>query len=277
VLEQGRAISGVVESIDPTGTRRIVGFGVNAFVSEAFAAELRSGVLPHYTTCLLERHQAGKSPILSREAIRSGNAGHGLTFVSLGVGHIGPDEVSPDVFHTVMGAMLASSQAAHRGYNICEAVVEVCGVPMRDFLVAGGFRLRSDYREAFPHNPPPSEQHPYLLGITRAEAVTRPFDTFSFWFHYNRPRFHLTASQQETLRHAMAGETDEDLARSLSISPWTVKKRWQAIYSAVESVSPDLLPPESDGDTDGPRHTRGTERRRHLLHYLREHMEELRP
>ena len=70
------------------------------------------------------------------------------------------------------------------------------------------------------------------------------------------------------------GETCETLATSLSLSPWTVKKRWRAIYERVADIDRDLLPPSI---AYGPTSSRGAERRRQLLNYLRQHVEELRP
>jgi hypothetical protein len=71
------------------------------------------------------------------------------------------------------------------------------------------------------------------------------------------------------------GETCEELAKSLSISPWTVKKCWHAIYERVTDIDGELLPPQIACGAHVS--SRGAERRRHLLNYLRQHLEELRP
>jgi hypothetical protein len=71
------------------------------------------------------------------------------------------------------------------------------------------------------------------------------------------------------------GETCEKLAAALSISPWTVKKRWSAIYERVADVDSELLPPAVANGAHAL--SRGAERRRYLLNYLRQHLEELRP
>ncbi len=71
------------------------------------------------------------------------------------------------------------------------------------------------------------------------------------------------------------GETSDELAASLFVSPWTVKKRWHAIYERVADVDHELLLPPVANSPDVT--SRGAERRRHLLHYLRQHPEELRP
>jgi hypothetical protein len=54
-----------------------------------------------------------------------------------------------------------------------------------------------------------------------------------------------------------------------------VKKRWHAIYERVADVDSELLPPSIAYGADAS--SRGAERRRHLLNYLRQHLEELRP
>jgi DNA-binding CsgD family transcriptional regulator len=94
-------------------------------------------------------------------------------------------------------------------------------------------------------------------------------------FVYTAPRFHFSRSERVLLQHALMGETCEQLAASLSLSPWTVKKRWHAICDRVAAVDGELLPPPIAYGAHAS--SRGAERRRHLLNYLRQHLEELRP
>jgi len=68
--------------------------------------------------------------------------------------------------------------------------------------------------------------------------------------------------------------TCEELAASLCLSPWTVKKRWHAIYKRVTDVDSELLPPIAYGAHAS---SRGAERRKRLLHYLPQHLEDVRP
>ena len=122
---------------------------------------------------------------------------------------------------------------------------------------------------------PETPQQPRLVGLTKKEAFTNPGSYLSSFFVYIPPLFHFNRSEQMLLQHALMGETCEEVATSLFISPWTVKKRWHAIYERVADVDRDLLllPVTNSPDTI----SRGAERRRHLLHYLRQHLEELRP
>ena len=54
-----------------------------------------------------------------------------------------------------------------------------------------------------------------------------------------------------------------------------IKKMWISIYRRVEDCLPELIPDPLRSDI--PATGRGREKRRHLLAYLREHPEELRP
>jgi hypothetical protein len=74
---------------------------------------------------------------------------------------------------------------------------------------------------------------------------------------------------------ALSGATDEQLAGTLGTSLATVKKMWVSIYNRVEDRLPALIPDRLQ--TDASAGSRGREKRRGLLAYLREHPEELRP
>jgi DNA-binding CsgD family transcriptional regulator len=75
--------------------------------------------------------------------------------------------------------------------------------------------------------------HPRLAGLTKEEAEAHPGSYLSSFFARNSSRFHFSPSEQRLLQHALTGETCQDLAISLALSLWTVKKRWHAIYDRV--------------------------------------------
>lgn len=90
-------------------------------------------------------------------------------------------------------------------------------------------------------------------------------------FYEYPPRLGLRGTHRELLAAALEGLTDEELSSRLSLSESAIKKRWSAVYEAVEGKIPGLSATPRDGAK------RGAERRRHLLNYLREHPEEFRP
>lgn len=61
--------------------------------------------------------------------------------------------------------------------------------------------------------------------------------------------------------------SDSDATNRLHLSLDGVKKRWRSIYQKVDMIAPELLSGAESGSA----------RRRTLLHYLRHHLEELRP
>jgi hypothetical protein len=94
-------------------------------------------------------------------------------------------------------------------------------------------------------------------------------------FEYVPPRCGFSFAEQQLLSAALAGATDQELSCELAISISTVKKNWISIYKRAAASLPDVVP--DDSPADGGTSERGKEKRRHLLAYLREHPEELRP
>jgi hypothetical protein len=93
-------------------------------------------------------------------------------------------------------------------------------------------------------------------------------------FVYQPPQCGFNRSEQRLLLSALGGGTDEELAGALQISVSAVKKTWRSIYERVGACLPQLLPhPAMDVESG----ERGREKKQHLLAYLREHPEELRP
>jgi hypothetical protein len=71
---------------------------------------------------------------------------------------------------------------------------------------------------------------------------------------------------------ALLGDTDQRIAARLGISADAVKQAWRGIVSAAQELTGRDARPEVDGPA-----VRGSEHRRGVLEYLRQHMEELRP
>lgn len=175
----------------------------------------------------------------------------------------------------VKGKMLEALHFFFCGYKLKEVVQEVYSDEERQRGEAAGALTKNDYGGFYHTSPaalPPPSQRPYLIGISRREV--RDGCYLSPLFFYTPPRFFFKSGEQELLRLALLDWDDAEAARSLSISRSTVQKRWKAIYEKIEVVAPDLFPPQ---DRQSAVRTRGTEKRRPLLGYLRAHLEELRP
>ncbi len=256
---------------------RIVSFGTFAFVTEQFFSEARSTLPPYLGVELARRYLSRDLPVFNRERIARANAGAGLNVLMCFEGSA-KDGFSPEQFLAVREKQGEAFHLALRGYRVKEFLAEPIGSKTSQWMFDAGARLRRDYSNYFQRNRLPeleSSRCPLLVGLTREEALAHPGSNIGSLFVYTAPRFHFSRSERVLLQHALMGETCEQLATSLSISAWTVKKRWHAIYDRVTDIDPELLPPPI---AYGPHpSSRGVERRRHLLNYLRQHLEELRP
>jgi DNA-binding CsgD family transcriptional regulator len=127
----------------------------------------------------------------------------------------------------------------HRGYRVKEFLTDPIGKETLQWMLDAGARLRRHYSNYFRKNhlvEPESSQRPSLIGLTKKEAFAHPGSSIAGLFIYTPPRFRFNRSQRVLLQHALMGGTCERLATSLSVSPWTVKKRWRAIYDRVADV-----------------------------------------
>jgi len=87
------------------------------------------------------------------------------------------------------------------------------------------------------------------------------------------PRIGFSTTERRVLERALLNQSDEAIARGLSTTEDAVKKTWRNIHERVDRNASYLLPERHRASAGA----RGQEKRRHLLEYLRVHLEELRP
>jgi len=277
LLSQGAMQLFLVEDrVKPAGSR-IVSFNASVFVTDEFCSQARLTLPPYLGVELTRRYLSRQLPVLNRDQVARDNALTGLNIIMCFEGWT-EDGFAPEETLAIREKQSAAFSLALRGYRIKEFLTDPIGRETSQWMLDAGARLRRDYSNYFRQNPflePESSQRPCLVGLTKEEALKRPGSNVASLFIYTAPRFYFSQSQRTLLQHALMGQTCEKLATSLSVSPWTVKKRWQAIYERVTDVDNELLPPPIASGAHGS--SRGAERRRHLLNYLRQHLEELRP
>jgi DNA-binding CsgD family transcriptional regulator len=267
----------VVEDADAPPKEAILAFSNIAFVEPSFIEELKTTLPPIVGAQLINRILDKRSPVLEEEAIGRGNAGKGL-YTIVPQGSIAVQGLPPVEVHAVHSMLMDAFQWAIRGYRLAELLCDPFGNEVLQFFLRSGMRLRRDYSDFYQAAgaaAPPDTVRPYLISLTAAEAHESYGQWIAMHFAYSPPCFDLRRSQRRLLQYALRGDTDEEVAAALGISPWTVKKTWQDIYAKVAEANPTLLPPPlADGDSE---QRRGSERRRHLLQYVRQHPVEIRP
>ena len=282
LMAEEAALSVVVEDFERPLETRLRAFSLSAFVTDAFAAEARAALPPGIDSHLHAQTLAGASPILGHAAIGRANARGGLTLVinPFGYASDGSDADLIEAAEMMFGCLFSY----HAGYQIKELLVENYLWEWAVRNIAAGLRTRTQYAAdpAARPNAAPTPQ-PTLLGLTREEAFASLGNRFFPLFVCSRPRFGFRRSEQRLLSHALRGGTNEESAQALNVSLSAVKKCWEAIYSRVAETAPELLfetAPELlfPQPYDAPLgRTRGVGKKDHLLAYLRQHPEELRP
>ena len=259
----------------PPGSR-IVSFGATIFATTEFCSAAEATLPPYLGVQIARYYLSGAAPVMQRKAVARANAREGLNVVLCFEGWE-LDGLSREQVLAVRKKQSEAFHLTHAGYRMREVLADPIDHEELDWMLNAGAHVRRDYSSYFQKHRALTNYtpRPRLVGLTKEEAWANAGSYLSSLFVYTPPRFHFNRSEQLLLHHALMGETSDDLAASLSISPWTVKKRWQTIYERVVDVDRELLlPPVANGIHAT---ARGAERRRRLLHYLRQHLEELRP
>jgi DNA-binding CsgD family transcriptional regulator len=255
---------------------RIVSFSATIFATDEFCSAAESTLPPYLGVQIAQHYFSCAVPVLQGEEVARTNARDGLNVVMCFEGWE-LDGLSREHVLAVREKQSEAFHLTHAGYRMKEVLADPIDDEEVNWMLDAGARVRRDYSRYFQKHSAPTRYspRPRLVGLTKEEAWAHPGSYLSSFFVHTPPRFLFNRSEQLLLRHALVGVTSDELAASLSISPWTVKKRWQAIYNRVADVDRELLmPPVANGAHVT---VRGAERRRHLLQYLRQHPEELRP
>ncbi len=273
--------SAVVEADPPIAGHRIVGFGASVFVTRPFAdQELlhpRPGLNARIIANVAARASVASSEsfALTEAQLGTGNLDGGLDLVDLfpqwrkGI-------LTPRQVEEVQTALATSFLEVHRGFRLNRILTETVNAAERlSYLeLARTWRVVSDFSDFYSQHPESNWNRDRCLAIvTREEAFQVPGHITGILFQYQEPLLRLPDADQRLLEAALAGLTDEELAQQLEIGLPTVKKRWRSIFERV-SARPDLFPRFPDGSDDV---SRGRQKRHHILAYVRQHPEELRP
>jgi DNA-binding CsgD family transcriptional regulator len=249
----------------------IVHFGCVVFVSDARADEFHQLRRPFIARGLMADWAAGRNPFLNEEEIALANAGSGVNMVTM---HYGGQRDDPraDIGN------YESARRALRGWNLRTFTTEVTLDARRDNREWGkslGYRVLEYSQEQLRAAGVASGHDPVIWAATRRGAEENPGYATSLLFRaFAPPRLALTRLEQRLLGLALDGATDAAIARLAGSSESAVKKHFRRLYEKARTggVLESLAIDDGRGEQ-----TRGVESRRHLLNYLREHPEELRP
>ena len=262
-LLKSRGFKGaLVESNPPIAGRRIVGFGASIFVSREFATRETGHPRPYLNSRLFEAIARGESVVLSEAGLRAANATEGLELLILaGTWSV---DVLTDQLSAQIGTMLAfKALSLHGGYRLNRQIYEVVGDSQRGFYESTGvWQLMSGFGGGRA-----------LMVVTRELALSVGASVAASMFSYRNPILELRPAERELLEAALDGATDQELAAKLHLTLTAVKRRWLVLFNRIAESHPALFV-EGEGFES---QARGKQKRHHLLSYVREHLEEIRP
>ena len=247
--------------------RRILAFGVSGAIDDACFETIKTGGLGFVGRRFLDEWCAGHAPFLNEAEFALANAGAGINMLVL---HNGIVATTDETLASHLWSLLAESFIVqHAGLNLKSFAHEAFSLPAQ-FAADLGFNVRLDHPiydigelKAL------SGRRPFIASMTRADAAISPGNLAlnQTFLRFNRPFLGLTETERSLLRFALEGEPDHIIAATLSIAPATLKKHWARIYQKAGHVVEVSIGGESGH--------RGAEARRHVLHYVRQHREEL--
>ena len=270
------ALTAVVFEEFHASAARFLGVGMAVFVGDDFLSEVKTTPSFWIAPELVKRIVRGKSPLLSNAEVRNANSSVGLNLVVWHNSTHPGDLRRAEVGTPAMNAF----EENYRGFQLRELIAQAdCLEHLWAMENAGGLyfnRSRGSY-ERFPEVDACNfSDEPRNVGMTRELALTHGASWVGTLFLYAPPRIGLSRSEQRLILSALTqGGTDEELSANLAISVFAVKKAWRSIYDRVGACLPELVTSKSQVAVDS--QGRGKQKKQHLLVYLREHPEELRP
>jgi hypothetical protein len=245
----------IVESL-PGGVPRLL--GGTTFIQPDYIDQKRVGpsTLPN---AVFRAALGGRNPFLSPKEIGEQNARGELHLLNF-FGNMQVIDLSNPDLANFYRTSNEGYRFFHFGYALRAMWFEVWPPHHVNELQQLGMQIEG-------HRPLPGGSSATLLRLTCEDALANPYARLSMSFFPPKPQLAFSLGEQRLLEYVLLDASDEEAAQELQVSKDGIKKRWRSIYAKVDTADPQLLCCI----------TSGTARRRVLVHYLRQHLEELRP
>jgi DNA-binding CsgD family transcriptional regulator len=263
----------IIDDIEREFPQNIEGYGLSVFITDAFVEELIGTPRAYVPQLFYERLLAGDKVLLTREELQAAHSGDGINILGLHFGLRNHDLSDPRSAQ-VLNAGSAAFYFFHSGYRIQTITAEHYGMQSVRFMERGGFRRVHDFRQLSPEDfaDVPDADVPNFFALRREWVEPAAISPLSQLFAAPQPRIYFSAAERRILERALLNETDASIAKALGVSRDAVLKTWRGIHQRVDRHLPQIFPKSAAAEG-----SRGQEKRRHLLLYLRVHLEELRP
>jgi DNA-binding CsgD family transcriptional regulator len=278
LIDSGMVVTVIIEDRDQDPDKRMAAIAIIFCANEEFAAFVKDpGRKPFLARHAVDWWKKKRSISVSLEEFYREQSLEGSIFTCLLWG-VDRQRYDHKEFLKIREQVSVAAQALGVTYRMKEYLEETYGQEELTRLLTFGFVVYNDF-DAAAASKEDQERHPYLIGADflaqrRADKPDRPETFVGKHVMLSRPRFGFTFREQEVLRRALQGNSDEEIAEALGLTVIAIKNRWQGIYDRVRDVDADLFAEPEDEEGGG---GRAKQRRRMLIQLLREHPEELWP
>ena len=261
----------VFEDDDRSGLH-VLSFAGALFLREAIVDDYLAAPSPGLLSAVLAALLGGQQPLLTLDEIRQRNSNQGLTLAvfPIPLGRHSWDDprieqlrrLAPPAFLRAVG-----------GYRIRAIYYEVFMDEVATYVQAGGYRLLHDFSGRAGTGLLGPDCRSRMLRLTATDLPPGAMSVASQMFNPPAARLGLTVAEQRVALRALDGASDRAIAETLGLSSETVRSNWRSIYRRLDHVLSDASAPAGQGNDA----SRGLEKRRVAIEYLRQNMHELRP
>jgi hypothetical protein len=274
VVDAPGMISGVMEDMALPPGQRIQGWGVSIIAPPVLVERLDLlGTPSAHLTQRVYRDliEGGVALLDDREVAQHNGRGEPVLLIMHFTLQRGADFSDPYA-QKVIALANDGFRAFHDGYQWRTMVYENSASTTAVAVQSGFHAVRFSDEDTLEGLP--LDRRPALFMLTREQARrTMPGTPARNAFEWQPPRFRFNAAQRRLLRNALFDESDEALMALQRVSTHGLKKLWRSIYERIDDVEPEFLG-EAGGADEG---KRGPEKRRQVVAYVRQRLEELRP
>lgn len=255
----------VIEDLACPAGQRLVGLGVSIALGDAWRERLQREPPPFAPALVYADLLNGNYPLPTDSELARMSGEGKVAFLVLHYHQVLDDLGHPDTLQMLDVAMTLFRHT-HAGYRL-ECLYQEGLEQQVAYLQSMGFRARTARA---------CKGVPELYGLTRQEAAgLLPGAPVRNAFQFTPPRFGFTAAERRMLRLAVTQLSDAEMSDELGISLHGLKKLWRSVHQRALAAMPSLFDEAAAVGEESA--TRGPEKRRSLLLYLRQHPEELRP
>jgi len=265
LIANERALGGVLRR---RSDDRVEAFGMLVFADDDVIDEQISSGWGMIALNLLS--QSGQPAFLDTKQQAQANQTDGMAALLLDF-CVRIDNLEGDEGNAIMQQSIPLFLRNFEGFNVTKQYWET-GPRFRPFAESAGYypvqTVKGNITSPFGSL---HDQERTMFCVERQSKPVGQLDLMQAALAYQPPRFRLTPAEQRVIKAALPGRTDRQIATTLGISHDAVKQTWERIYNHIGDDLSEI--PTSEGESGA----RGGERRRQIISYMADHINELRP